>query len=291
MFPNDADGNAWLPGWANVWAPAGLTPTVPSQFQDGTEDFTAQIAQFKKAGCEIGMGVFIPPDFTNFWKQAIQQGWKPKLATYAKALLFPQSVEALGASPTASPPRCGGPRTTRSRRRFWARPASSSPTSSRRPTTAQWTQPLLHFIVFEMAVDALKRATSVDDKEAIIAADQDHQARHHRRPHRLHRAGCRRDSALPGGPVPHRRERLQDPAGRWPVAHRDRRTRSSSPSSAPRPPGSRHPGAGQGAGATSRGSHTCIRDLRIVGCRAVPRGSPFLGVEEAFPSHFGRGLS
>ena len=42
------------------------------------------------------MGVFIPPDFTNFWKQAAQQGWKPKLGTYAKALLFPQSIEALG---------------------------------------------------------------------------------------------------------------------------------------------------------------------------------------------------
>ncbi len=34
----------------------------------------------------------------------------------------------------------------------------------------QWTQPLLHFIVFEMAVDALKRATDLDDKEAILAA-------------------------------------------------------------------------------------------------------------------------
>ena len=23
MFPNDADGNAWLPGWEPVWGPAG----------------------------------------------------------------------------------------------------------------------------------------------------------------------------------------------------------------------------------------------------------------------------
>ena len=42
------------------------------------------------------MGVFLPPDFTNFWKQRAQQGWNPKAGTYAKALLFPQSVEALG---------------------------------------------------------------------------------------------------------------------------------------------------------------------------------------------------
>jgi hypothetical protein len=31
----------------------------------------------------------IPPDFTNFWKQAYQQGLKPPFVTIAKALLFP----------------------------------------------------------------------------------------------------------------------------------------------------------------------------------------------------------
>ena len=171
MFPNDADGNAWLPGWENVWAPAGLTPTIPSQFQTGTEDFTSQLAQFKKDGCEIGMGVFIPPDFTNFWKQAIQQGWKPKLATYAKALLFPQSVEALGDIANGL--------TTE----VWWTPNHPFTSALLGETckqfadkftaannNAEWTQPLLHFIVFEMAIDALKRATSVDDKEAIITA-------------------------------------------------------------------------------------------------------------------------
>ncbi len=117
------------------------------------------------------MGVFIPPDFTNFWKQAIQQGWKPKLATYAKALLFPQSVEALGS--------IANDLTTE----VWWTPSHPFTSSLLGETCqqfadkftaandgAQWTQPLLHFIVFEMAVDALKRATSVDDKEAIIQA-------------------------------------------------------------------------------------------------------------------------
>lgn len=171
MFPNDADGNAWLPGWEPVWGPAGLTAVVPSQFQDFTEDFTAQIAQFKKEGCEIGMGVFLPPDFTNFWKQANQQGWKPKAATYAKALLFPQSVEALGDIADGL--------TTE----VWWTPSHPFTSAllgetcqqfadefTKRNNGAEWTQPLLHFIVFEMAIDSLKRATSVDDKEAIIAA-------------------------------------------------------------------------------------------------------------------------
>jgi len=171
MFPNDADGNAWLPGWEPVWTPAGLTPSIPSQFQTGTEDFTAQITEFKKQGCEIGMGVFVPPDFTNFWKQATQQGWKPKLATYAKALLFPQSLEALG--------DVGAGLTTE----VWWTPAHPFKSAllgetcqqfadefTKRNNGQEWTQPLLHFIIFEMALDAFKRATSVDDKEAILAA-------------------------------------------------------------------------------------------------------------------------
>ena len=34
----------------------------------------------------------------------------------------------------------------------------------------EWTQPLLHALVFDWAADVLKRTTSVDDKEAIISA-------------------------------------------------------------------------------------------------------------------------
>ena len=109
MFPNDADGNALKP----IYTPIFRTPATPwstaGPFQNGTEDYTPQIAEFKKAGAEIGIGIFIPPDFTNFWKQAAQQGWKPKIATYTKVLLFPQSVEALGAiANQLDAPRCGG---------------------------------------------------------------------------------------------------------------------------------------------------------------------------------------
>ncbi len=172
MFPNDADGNAWLPGWEPVWGPAGLTPTIPSQFQQGTEDFSSQLSQFKKDGCEIGMGVFVPPDFTTFWKQASQQGWKPKAGTYAKALLFPQSVESIGVD-------IADGLTTE----VWWTPAHPFKSAFLNDETCQqfadeytnrgngqWTQPLLHFIVFEMAWDALKRATDLEDKEAVLTA-------------------------------------------------------------------------------------------------------------------------
>ncbi len=173
MFSNDADGQAWQEGWEPVLADAsvGLTATVPSAFTLGTEDFSTQIAEFKKQGCEIGLGVFIPPDFTTFWKSAMQQGWKPKIASFGKALLFPESVASVG--------DVGNGLTTE----VWWTPSHPFKSSlsgetcqefadeySRRGDGRQWTQPLLHYIVFELAVDALKRATNPEDKSSILEA-------------------------------------------------------------------------------------------------------------------------
>lgn len=171
MFSNDADGQAWQAGWEGAWPTTGYSPVIPSAFQLNTEDFTTQLTEFKREGCELGMGVFIPPDFTNFWKQAIQQGWRPKVASFGKALLFPESIEALG--------DIGAGLTTEV---WWTpyHPFKSSLTGetcqefadeySRRGNGRQWTQPLLHFIVFELAVDALQRATNPEDKTSIVEA-------------------------------------------------------------------------------------------------------------------------
>src|SRR5207247_4316986 len=65
-------------------------------FKPLLDDFSAQITAFKNAKVEIVTGVLIPPDFTTFWTQARQQGFRPKAVTVGKALLFPRSVEALG---------------------------------------------------------------------------------------------------------------------------------------------------------------------------------------------------
>ena len=54
------------------------------------------INKFKSHNCEIFTNAPLPPDFNTFWKQASQQGFKPKLATVAKVLLFPADTVALG---------------------------------------------------------------------------------------------------------------------------------------------------------------------------------------------------
>lgn len=101
LFPNDADGNAW--GDPNTGLKPGLAEhgyalTNPGSFQNLSDDFSAQINAFKAANTDIITGVLIPPDFTTFWNQLRQQGITPKAVTVAKALLFPQSVETLGAA-------------------------------------------------------------------------------------------------------------------------------------------------------------------------------------------------
>ena len=99
LWPNDGDGNAWgdaQRGFPPALASAGYKLVDPGRYPNLSDDFSAQISTFKKEKVEIVTGVPIPPDWTTFWKQAAQQGFKPKIATVGKALLFPRSVEALG---------------------------------------------------------------------------------------------------------------------------------------------------------------------------------------------------
>lgn len=101
LFPNDADGNAWGDpdvGVAPGFAAGGYATIDPGRFPNLTDDFTAQINAFKAANAEIVTGVVIPPDFTTFRTQSLQQGSNPKIITVAKAMLFPQSVESLDAA-------------------------------------------------------------------------------------------------------------------------------------------------------------------------------------------------
>ena len=53
------------------------------------------ISQFKSHGDDFFTNVPLPPDFATMWTQALQQGFKPKLATVAKVLLFPTDAYAM----------------------------------------------------------------------------------------------------------------------------------------------------------------------------------------------------
>jgi branched-chain amino acid transport system substrate-binding protein len=166
MFPNDGDGNAWSDaelGFPTPLADAGYTLTDPGRYENLTQDFTAQINAFKDAECELVTGVMIPPDFPTFWQQAKQQGFVPKVASIGKALLFPESIQALGDDGINLTSEV-----------WWSpnHPYSSSLTGDTaadlaaaytESTGTQWTQPLgFAHAMFEVAVAAFATAGSTE---------------------------------------------------------------------------------------------------------------------------------
>jgi branched-chain amino acid transport system substrate-binding protein len=95
-FPNDADGNAFKAVFPEVLGPMGYKLDISTSYPDGLTNYTSMISQFKSKGDDFFTNVPLPPDFATMWTQALQQGFKPKLATVAKVLLFPDDAYAMG---------------------------------------------------------------------------------------------------------------------------------------------------------------------------------------------------
>jgi branched-chain amino acid transport system substrate-binding protein len=95
-FPNDSDGNAFRAVFPAVLKDSGYTLDISSAYPDGLTNYTSMITQFKNHGDDFFTNVPLPPDFATMWTQALQQGFKPKLATVAKVLLFPTDAYAMG---------------------------------------------------------------------------------------------------------------------------------------------------------------------------------------------------
>jgi branched-chain amino acid transport system substrate-binding protein len=96
MWPNDADGNAIRQSLGPLLEKAGYTIVDPGAYTDGTNDYSSQISKFKSENCQIFNTFPIPPDFATFWRQAAQQGYKPKIVQVAKTGLFPSQISSLG---------------------------------------------------------------------------------------------------------------------------------------------------------------------------------------------------
>lgn len=179
LFPQNIDGETWGNEEYGLPAPtraAGYDVVIPGYFQPRTNDFSAQIAQFKEAGCDIIGGITYPDDLKTFVTQCNQQGFKPKAITVAAALLFPGGVEAMG-------PLGNG----MSSEVWWtpAFPYASTLTGQTGRQIAdeweadqgrQWTQPLGYSHgLLEVAIDILKRSADPMDltanRDAMAATD------------------------------------------------------------------------------------------------------------------------
>ena len=172
LFPNDGDGAAWAGAVPPFVEEEGYTLNNPGAFPNGTTDFSSQIASLKQNKNNVLVGIMVPPDFITFWKQAVQQGYQPKVATIAKAIEFPSVVEAMG--------NLGNNLSTEV---WWAPsyPFSSSLTGDSSATFAenyekasgnQWTMPLgFAEALFEVANAAFStsKTTSPEDLAATMS--------------------------------------------------------------------------------------------------------------------------
>jgi branched-chain amino acid transport system substrate-binding protein len=173
MYPNDADGTAFREGFEPLIKGAGYKVVDGGAYADGTTDYTSMITLFKSKNCEIYSNCPLPPDFNTFWKQASQQGFKPKLATVAKVLLFPADTGALGSL-------CNNIATDS----WWGpympyhssldgQSASALASAYQTSTGSLWTQALgSSYSLFEVAKEAFTSVTDPHDKAEVAAALQ-----------------------------------------------------------------------------------------------------------------------
>lgn len=174
VFENTLPGNAMgdlKTGMPALFAKAGYKVVDLGRFAPGSDDYSTYIQAFRKEGVEIVTGLFAPPEWASFVKQSAQMGFKPKVMTIAKALLFPGGVQALGKSAHGM-----------STEIWWspAYPFKSSLTGQTArqladaytaQTRKEWTQPIgvMHALV-EAGVAALKASGNPKDPKKVADA-------------------------------------------------------------------------------------------------------------------------
>jgi branched-chain amino acid transport system substrate-binding protein len=192
QYPNDADGNAFRDGFEPLIKLAGYTVVDGGPYSDGTTDFTSMITLFKNKKAELFSNCPLPPDFNTFWKQAAEQGWKPRLATVAKVLLFPDDTKALGGLVSnIATDSWWGPYMPYSSS-LDGTSAAALASAYQAATGNEWVQSIgSSYALFEVAKEAFGAVSDPHDKAAIAAAL-----------HQVHYTGMCGPINFAGGPAP-----------------------------------------------------------------------------------------
>jgi branched-chain amino acid transport system substrate-binding protein len=169
-FPNDSDGNAFRMVFPPIVQGAGYTFDMSSAYPDGTTNYSSMISQFKADKADFFTNVPEPPDFATMWHQSIQQGFRPKLATVAKVLLFPTDAYALGsevynvATDTWWVPTLPWTST------FTGETCQQMANEYETATASQWNANISNYSLFEAAHAALTSVSDPHDKAEVASA-------------------------------------------------------------------------------------------------------------------------
>jgi branched-chain amino acid transport system substrate-binding protein len=167
VWPNDPDGAVWAEHFGKALRDMGYRVVDVGRFPYGMQDFSGFINTWKKEKVEILTGVVPPPDWAVIWRQCHQKGFKPKLATIGKAVLFPAAVNALGGDlPRGLSTEIWWSPWHPNKSALTGQTPKSLSEAWEKDTGRQWTQPLgFDYAQMEVAVDVLKRAASLDKKK------------------------------------------------------------------------------------------------------------------------------
>jgi branched-chain amino acid transport system substrate-binding protein len=171
---NTADGQAWLTpgtGIIDVFTGAGYKTVYPGPYNKGTEDYSSLIGAFKAEGCEVHMGSNPGTDFPDFWKQAVQQAYNPKMAIEIVSLSTYDDMKALGDIVV-------GLILGFTWHKDWpykdehitGMTNADLAADYEKATGTMWSNMIAPFARIQWTVDVLKRTKNLDDKNSIIEA-------------------------------------------------------------------------------------------------------------------------
>ena len=169
-FPNDSDGNAFRAVFPPIAKAAGYDMVLSAAYPDGTTDYSSMISQFKSAKADFFTNVPLPPDFATMWKQSAQQGFKPKLATVAKVLLFPPDAYALGSLAYNVATDAWWAPSLPWKSSFTGETCQQLANEFESATNGQWNSNISNYSLFEAAHAALVSASDPHDKSEVAAA-------------------------------------------------------------------------------------------------------------------------
>jgi branched-chain amino acid transport system substrate-binding protein len=169
-FPNDSDGNAFRAVFPPIAKEAGYKFVMSSPYPDGTTNYSSMISQFKSAKADFFTNVPLPPDFATMWKQSVQQGFKPTLATVAKVLLFPPDAYALGKLVENVATDAWWVPSLPWKSSFTGETCQQLANDFESATNGQWNSNISNYSLFEAAHAALTSVSDPHDKKEVAAA-------------------------------------------------------------------------------------------------------------------------
>jgi branched-chain amino acid transport system substrate-binding protein len=169
-FPNDSDGNAFRAVFPPIAKAAGYKFDLSSAYPDGTTNYSSMISAFKGDKADFFTNVPLPPDFATMWKQAAQQGFKPKLATVAKVLLFPPDAYALGALSYNVATDAWWVPSLPWKSSFTGETCQQLANEFEAANKQQWNANISNYSLFESAYAALKSVSDPHDKNEVADA-------------------------------------------------------------------------------------------------------------------------